>query len=122
MENPLKKEDRKDGTFPVYGSNGIVGYHNEFIANAPFIVVGRKGSAGAVHFSDIPGYPIDTTFFIINKCSEKINISYAFHNLKTLKLNEVNVQAGIPGLNRNDAYKLKIPLPPYSFRKRLLLN
>lgn len=43
---PLKKEDRKNGSFPVYGSNGIVGCHDEFIANSPFIVVGRKGSAG----------------------------------------------------------------------------
>jgi len=117
---PLKKEDRKDGLYPVFGSNGVVGFHNEFIANAPFIVVGRKGSAGALHFSEISGYPIDTTFFIENKNPEKLNIRYAFHILSTLNLDKVNVQAGIPGLNRNDAYALKIPLPPISIQEEIV--
>lgn len=117
---PLKKEDRHDGQYPVFGSNGIVGFHNEFIANAPFIIVGRKGSAGALHFSDISGYPIDTTFFIEDKNPEKLNIKYAFHILGTLNLDKVNVQAGIPGLNRNDAYALKIPLPPLSIQEEIV--
>ena len=117
---PLKKEDRKDGQFPVFGSNGIVGFHNESIANAPFIVVGRKGSAGALHYSDISGYPIDTTFYIEDKNPDKINIKYAFHVLGTLSLDKLNVQAGIPGLNRNDAYLLKIPLPPLSIQEEIV--
>lgn len=117
---PLKKEDRNDGPYPVYGSNGIVGYHDEFIAKPPFIVVGRKGSAGALHFSEIPGYPIDTTFYIEDKKTEKLNIKYAFYILDTLNLSKVNVQAGIPGLNRNDAYSLKIPLPPLSVQEEIV--
>jgi len=28
------------------GSNGISGYHNEYLIEAPAIIVGRKGSAG----------------------------------------------------------------------------
>ncbi len=61
---PLKEENRVKGEFPVFGSNGIVGYHNEYLVKSPFIVVGRKGSAGEVHYSTINGYPIDTTFYI----------------------------------------------------------
>jgi len=45
---PLKKDNRIYGEFPVYGSNGIVGYHNNYLVEAPFIIVGRKGSAGEV--------------------------------------------------------------------------
>lgn len=119
---PLKKEDRIKGDYPVFGSNGIVGWHNEFLVKPPFIIVGRKGSAGALNYSDIAGYPIDTTFFIENKNPEKINITYIYHILKSLKLNEVNVQAGIPGLNRNDAYKLKIPLPPLSVQEEIVVE
>ena len=43
---PLKKEDRKYGSYPVLGSNGVVGYHSEYIVKGPCIIVGRKGSAG----------------------------------------------------------------------------
>jgi len=117
---PLKKENRNDGPYPVYGSNGIVGWHSEFIAKPPFIVVGRKGSAGALHYSELPGYPIDTTFYIEDNNPGKINLKYAFHILGTLNLDKVNIQAGIPGLNRNDAYKLQIPLPPISVQQEIV--
>jgi type I restriction enzyme M protein len=117
---PLKQENRIEGDYPVYGSNGIVGWHNEYIANPPFIVVGRKGSAGALHYSLKPGYPIDTTFFIENKKPEEINLKYAYYILGTLNLDKVNTQAGIPGLNRNDAYKLQIPLPPLSVQEEIV--
>jgi type I restriction enzyme M protein len=58
---PLKQEDRDGGEYPVFGSNGIVGYHSEYLVQSPFLVVGRKGSAGEVHYSDRNGFPIDTT-------------------------------------------------------------
>ena len=40
---PLKEEDRIIGQYPVYGSNGIVGSHNVYLVEGPFIIVGRKG-------------------------------------------------------------------------------
>jgi len=114
----LKEMDRVAGDFPVFGSNGIVGYHNKFIVEAPFIVIGRKGSAGKVNYSDKNGYPIDTTFFI--RDTAKINIKYLYHILNTLNLSSVNTQAGVPGLNRNDAYKIKIPLPPLEIQRKIV--
>jgi restriction endonuclease S subunit len=109
---PLKQEDRKSGPFLVYGSNGVVGTHNSFLVEGPFIIVGRKGSAGAVNWSDASGFPIDTTFYVSLKDKNLISLRYLYYMLKTLRLNEVNTQSGVPGLNRNDAYDLEIPLPP----------
>lgn len=40
----LKADNRALGEVPVYGSGGIVGYHNESLVNGPGIVVGRKGT------------------------------------------------------------------------------
>ena len=115
---PLKKENRRDGSYPVFGSNGIVGYHDSYLVKAPFIVVGRKGSAGAVNFSNKDGFPIDTTFYI--QSSDKINLRFLYLNLMSLNLGSVNEQSAVPGLNRNDAYKLKIPLPPLAEQKRIV--
>jgi restriction endonuclease S subunit len=105
----LKETDRIIGDYPVFGSSGIVGYHNQFIVKAPFIIVGRKGSAGKVNYSDKDGFPIDTTFFIKN--TEKINLKYLYYILNTLDLSSINTQAAVPGLNRKDAYKVKILVP-----------
>jgi type I restriction enzyme M protein len=115
---PLKEENRIKGEFPVYGSNGIVGYHNEYFIKAPFIIVGRKGSAGSVNYSELNGWAIDTTFFI--KQSEKIRIKYLYFILRCSNLDKINTQAGVPGLNRNDAYKVPIPLPPLEVQEQIV--
>jgi type I restriction enzyme M protein len=117
---PLKQEDRFPGDYPVFGSNGIVGYHNAFLVEAPFIVVGRKGSAGEVHFSEKNGFPIDTTFYIKLNNENRIKLRFLFYILKSIDLKNVNVQAGVPGLNRNDAYEIPIPLPPIPIQEEIV--
>lgn len=39
----LAAAKRKGGDIDVYGSNGVVGQHNEAITQSPAIIVGRKG-------------------------------------------------------------------------------
>jgi type I restriction enzyme M protein len=118
--SPLKAENRIPGEYPVYGSNGIVGYHNSFIVEAPFLVVGRKGSAGKVHYSGKNGYPIDTTFYIKLENERSICLRFLYHILKSMELKNTNVQSGVPGLNRNDALKLEIPVPPLEVQNEIL--
>lgn len=117
---PLKQEDRKGGEYPVFGSNGIVGYHNEYLVQGPLIVVGRKGSAGAVLYSEKSGYPIDTTFYVQLNDTEKTDYKFLYWILSKLGLEKINTQAGVPGLNRNDAYKIKIPLPPLEVQREIV--
>lgn len=119
---PLKEEDRSGGDFPVFGSNGIVGYHNEYLVEGPFIVVGRKGTAGAVTYSEKSGYPIDTTFYVKVIDKNKVNLKYLYSILNTLDLGKTNTQAGVPGLNRNDAYKIEIPLPSIEIQKQMAIE
>ena len=114
----LKKEDRNGNKYPVYGSNGIVGHHKKFLVEGPFIIIGRKGSAGAVTYSEKSGFPIDTTFYI--KLKNKIDLKFLYFILKSLNLKNINQQAGVPGLNRNDAYKIKIPLPPLEVQREIV--
>jgi type I restriction enzyme, S subunit len=56
----LPEAKRKGGTIPVYGSNGIVGWHNKALTKGKTIIIGRKGSIGEVRFSELPCWPIDT--------------------------------------------------------------
>jgi type I restriction enzyme S subunit len=100
----------KNGKIPVYGSNGIVGYHSVPLTEKPCLVVGRKGAAGNVHISKVPCWSIDTTYYIIPQ--DELNLVFLYYLLSTLNLNSLDKSTAIPGLNRNDAYALKIPLPP----------
>jgi len=106
----LIKENRKSGKFPVYGSNGIVGYHNLSLTQSATIIIGRKGSVGEVNYSPNACWPIDTTYFIDNFVS--VNSMYIFHLLKHSKLGELDKSTAIPGVNRDDIYSVTIPIPP----------
>ena len=115
----LVKAVRKgNGSFPVYGSSGIVGFHNEFIVEGPKIIVGRKGAAGAVHLCPDNCWPIDTTYFV--NISEYVDIKFAYYILKNLRLNQFETSTAIPGLNRDDAYRLGISLPPIEEQHRIV--
>jgi type I restriction enzyme S subunit len=71
-------------------------------------------------FSEKNGFPIDTAFYIKLKNTEDVDIRFLYYILDTLELEQTNTQAGVPGLNRNDAYKIKIPLPPLETQKQIV--
>jgi type I restriction enzyme M protein len=117
----LPKSARVKGEYPVIGSNGVTGFHNEFIVNGPAIIVGRKGSAGEVVFIEKNCFPIDTTYYVKQTNQDESLLPYLYWILKNLNLQELKGGAGIPGLNRNDVYnKHKIPLPPLEIQKEIV--
>ena len=117
----LPKDKRIDGPFPVVGSNGITGYHNEYLVEGPVIVIGRKGSAGEVTLIEQNCFPIDTTYYVKQTNSNQSDIVYLFWVLKSLTLADMRDGAGIPGLNRTDVYNAhKIPLPPLEVQKEIV--
>ena len=109
--NTLTTEMRQDGTVPVFGSNGCVGFHSSANTKAPCIVVGRKGSFGKVNYSRDSVYAIDTTFFIDSRFSGA-HIRWLFFLLGWLRLDEVTKDSAVPGLDREDAYQRLAPVPP----------
>ena len=115
----LKGDNRESsGKIPVYGSNGIVGYHNKPLTTKSCLIIGRKGSIGEVHLSEVPCWPIDTTYFV--EPTPKVNLKFLFYLLKTLKLNSLDRSTAIPGLNRNDVYSKRIPLPPSPIQRQIV--
>jgi len=107
----------KDGEFPVFGSNGIVGYHSKYFVEGPCLVIGRKGSAGEVQYSEKNCWPIDTTYYV--KKSENYSLVFFYYLLRKLNLSQFDKSTAIPGLNRNDAYRIKIPFPTLSIQKQI---
>ena len=102
----LSVNKRLSGNIPVYGSNGIVGVHNEPYVPTHGIIIGRKGSVGALQISDRPFWPIDTSFYVVK--DDYFETVYTFYLLKSLGLDGMNSDSAVPGLNRNNAHALKV--------------
>ncbi len=107
----LPERVRKDGTVPVIGSAGVVGFHSKATTSGPGIVVGRKGSIGSITWTASDFVPIDTTYFVV-PMNGKIDLRWAFHLLNREDLSKLNRATGVPGLNRQDVYTLRRSLPP----------
>jgi type I restriction enzyme S subunit len=97
------------GRIPVYGSNGIIGRHDTPLTHGPTVVVGRKGTVGAVHLSLEPCWPIDTTFF--TEFSDAREARFAYYLLHTLGLEHMNSHSAVPGLNRDALHTRTLRLP-----------
>ncbi len=116
--NNLTDKMRNGGSVPVYGSAGIVGWHDKPLTKSPTLIVGRKGSVGNVFYSKIPCFPIDTTYYVEETvCKENLRWIELF--LSNFNLRQLNMATAVPGLNRNIAHLIQIPLPPLEEQKQI---
>ncbi|MEM4722100.1 MAG: restriction endonuclease subunit S [Candidatus Methanomethylicaceae archaeon] len=114
----LPKRLRKPGQFPVYGSGGVVDFHNEALVSGPGIVVGRKGSIGTVFYEKNDFYPIDTVFFVVPK-SEDLDFYYLSKLLDQVGFQNLNTDAAVPGLNREVALQQEVKIPPILTQRKI---
>jgi len=108
----------KSGTVPVYGSNGMVGYHSSALTNKPSLIVGRKGAVGEVHLAKVPCWPIDTTYYVYPP--QGVDLIFMYYLMSSLNMNLLDKSTAIPGLNRNDAYVIVVALPPSPEQHRIV--
>ncbi len=104
----LPARNRNTGDVPVYGSGGIAGFHDEALVTEKTIIVGRKGTVGSLYWENRPSFPIDTVFYIEPKAS----LSFCYYLLSSFPLRTMNTDAAVPGLNRDNVYRLEFPSPP----------
>ena len=105
----LPKTDMKVGTYPVAGSNGIIGYHNTFTTKAPGITIGRSGNIGTPHFYKEDFWSHNTVLFIKDFKGNSEKFIYYF--LKTLDFTQFNTGSAVPSLNRNHIHELAVSIP-----------
>ena len=104
----LKSTDRQEGNVPVYGSGGVTGYHNMPLVPNGSIIVGRKGTVGSLYWEDKPFFPIDTTYYVRPLAAP---LTFCYYAMQTLGLEKMNTDAAVPGLNRENVYRLELVLP-----------
>lgn len=115
----LPKDNRVDsGKYFAYGSNGPVYNTDESLTNGEVIVIGRKGTTGALYFVSEPCWPIDTTFFAIPKSDA--SLKFVYYLLRTKKLPRLAIVTGVPGINRTTLANINIQLPPLATQKQIV--
>lgn len=100
------------GHYPVYGGNGINGYHSEFMFEEPVIVLGRVGIyCGVVHYSEPNCWVTDNALYVAEQ-SKDLHPRYLAEALRVANLNQYAGRAGQPLISGNRIYPIEILVPP----------
>jgi type I restriction enzyme S subunit len=106
-----------EGPIPVYGSNGVIGFTQEPLTTCPAIIIGRKGSAGALNLCDGPSWTTDVAYFV--EAPTVFDLRFLLNALAALDLDKLG--KGVkPGLSRSDAYEQVMCVPPLAEQFRIV--
>lgn len=110
----------KDGIYPVYGGNGITGYHNEYNVTKSTLVIGRVGFyCGSTHITEKMSWVTDNAF-ILKFYYNKFNIEFFKYYIDIVNLRKFSKQTAQPVISTGSIYSLLIPLPPIEEQKRIV--
>ncbi len=107
------------GEYPVYGSNGIVGSHNEYNSeDAP--VIGHIGAyAGIVNWAEGKHF-VTYNGIICNKINDNVNSRYAYYLLLSQNFIDKANKASQPFISYDILNKCIVPVPPIGEQQRIV--
>lgn len=108
LEYGKRLNDYKDGNgnYEVFGTNGKIGFANEFLYDKPSVIIGRKGAYREVHLAKQPFFVIDTAFYTKSKIKE-LNSLFLYYWFKNIDINEMDSGSAIPSTSRDEVYDLE---------------
>ena len=109
------------GKYPVAGSTDTIFYHNQYMSDAPCIVLGRSGNIGKPRLYLEPCWPHNTSLF--SREFKNSNPLWVYFMLYNLDYSIFQGGSAVPTLNRNHIHSYSIKIPPLStqesFAKRV---
>ncbi len=106
-----KKRPQSEGSIPVYGGNGILGFTDQS-NNDNCIAIGRVGAyCGSVYYEKGPCWISDNAIAAIAK--ENADIAYAYYLLKAQHLNKRQIGTSQPLLTQEILNSIEVELLPY---------
>ncbi|MEZ5814324.1 MAG: restriction endonuclease subunit S [Alphaproteobacteria bacterium] len=113
----LTAENQNGGDYPVYGGNGVNGWHDAYNVERDTIVIGRVGVyCGAVHVTDRKAWVTDNALIV--KLKRDMNISYLSSALKYANLNQYAGRSSQPLVSGTRIYPVKILVPDMNLQKQ----
>lgn len=114
-----KKVECIDGSVPIYGTGGLMGYASEPLYTKPSVLIGRKGSIGKVKYVDHPFWTVDTLFYTeVNE--ELVLPKYLYYLMSLIDMMQYNEGTTIPSLRTETLNKLEFDIPSLDEQEKVL--
>lgn len=106
------------GEIPVYGGNGINGYHDRFMFEEPQVIIGRVGVyCGVVHYIEGRCWVTDNALYV-SEMNDQLDRFYLAYSLTVADLNKYAGRAGQPLVSGSRIYPVEILVPPKLLQER----
>lgn len=106
------------GSYPVYGSTGLIGYTEKAPYSGDALLVARVGANAGLVNAVNGEYDVSDNTIIIRPNSEW-NVRFAYHQLINMNLNQYAVGAGQPLITARLLRSLKLVLPSLEVQERI---
>lgn len=120
--NALTAQNMVEGPYPVYGGNGINGYHNAYLLDVPTIVIGRVGAyCGSIHITEPKSWITDNALYVTEFIKE-VDIEFLAHLFEQLNFNQYAKVGGQPSVSQKTITELKAPIPPVEIQHEIAIK
>lgn len=102
--------ESQNGTFPIYGSGGIMGYASDWLCPENTVIIGRKGNINKPLFVTTKLWNVDTAFGLCAK-EDLLIPKYLFYFCKNYDFERHNRAVTIPSLTKADLLKISMSVP-----------
>lgn len=114
----LVEKNFREGQYPVYGGNGISGYHNKFNKDGQFILIGRVGAyCGNVRYVQGHFWLTDNAFQA-SFDKEIFDYEYSCMLLNLIDLHQYANHAAQPVISNVGLRDIKIIIPPLQLQQQ----
>ena len=107
----------RDGKYPYYGSNGIIGSMDDYTHDGRYLVLGKDGTIGNQYIVDEKFWASEHTWVIA--FHEAVDLEYVKAFLDVWDYKYLITGGVIPGLSKQALESISIPIPPSEIQKRI---
>lgn len=98
-----------DGTYPVFGSGGIMRYVERPLYTGESVLIPRKGTLNNVMYVNEPFWSVDTMFFTEMKIPNVAK--FVFHFVKAKDLASMNAGSAVPSMTTDILNAMELAIP-----------
>ena len=110
IKNGKDHQHLSNGSYPVYGSGGVMRYVDTYLYDKPSVLLPRKGSLTNIQYCDSPFWTVDTIYY--TEVNDSIVIPYYLYRyLSLLDLSNLDSGTGVPSMTFDSYYNISIKCP-----------
>jgi type I restriction enzyme S subunit len=107
----LTQQSMAGGDIPVYGGNGVSGWHDKPLLDQPTVVIGRVGVyCGAVHETQGPAWVTDNALYVVEH-ADCVRLGFLAWLLRLANLNQYASQSAQPLVSGSRIYPVAVLVP-----------